>query len=106
MDPLNDLFAELTPPPGGLDRLRGRLAADRRRRATRWVAGGALMMAALALLWMRPQSAPTWTPTADLPAISVPISARGTVAVHKVSESDAVVFYEVAGTVRAEAPEI
>ena len=105
MAPMKDVFVTLTPAPGGLNRLRARLAADRRRRAARWVGAGAVLMAAVALFWSRPVAAPVWAPASISAAVSVPPSARGIVAVKKISESDAVVFYEVASLERAVAPD-
>ncbi len=106
MDPMNDLFDELTPPPGGLDRLRSRLANERRRRAARWAAGGAVVLAAVALFWMRPVPEPVLVFQVDPAAISVPRDARARVVVSLVSESDAVVFYDVASTVQMATPEL
>jgi len=85
MDPLDDVFVELTPPPGGVSRLRARL--DRRRR--RWpVFTAAVAVAVVLIAVLLPTSSPELSAlmiaSGERPAVSVPPSAARQLAVSPV----------------------
>jgi len=102
MNPMDDVFVDLPPPPGGLRRLRSRL--DRRRR---WQAPALALAAAAVLLTL---ALPPQAPPPDLsPLLSTPSSpisvlpaAAGRLAVSEIETgTPELVHYRVAGVVSA-----
>ncbi len=94
----DELFEVLDPPPGGLTRLRSRLAARSTRRRAVLSLGSALAAACLVVLWVAPRETPGLVMAAQaLVATSrEAVEARGTTAVEAMPSSNpSVVLYRV-----------